>query len=142
MSLAKRKLLDELAMLLQKNIIVKTTDGKLYEGPLLGYDPDTFSICLADARDNEGKIIHRVFLNGSFVAQISATERPFDLKSLASRIEKVFPNMVNLYEEAGMIVVMDRIRVNEKGIQEGSGPAAERVKKVYDEFIKEQKIQK
>jgi small nuclear ribonucleoprotein (snRNP)-like protein len=142
MSLAKRKLLDELAVLLQKNIMVKTTDGKHYDGALIGYDPDTFSICLADAKDNEGKVTHRVFLNGTFVAQISATEKPFDLKSLASRIEKVFPNMVNLYEEAGVIVVMDRIRVNEKGIQEGSGPAAERVKKVFDEFMKEQKIQK
>jgi hypothetical protein len=50
--------------------------------------------------------------------------------------------MVNLYEEAGVIVVMDRIRVTEKGIAEGSGPAAERVKKVFDEFMKEQMGQK
>jgi hypothetical protein len=32
---------------------------------------------------------------------------------------------------------MDRIRVNEKGIIEGSGPAAERVQRVFDEFIRE-----
>jgi len=142
MTLAKRKFLDELAVLLQKSIIVKTTEGKWYEGTLIGYDPDTFGICLADAIDSEGKVIHRVFLNGSFVAQILATEKPFDLKALANRLEKVFPNMVNLYEEAGVIVVMDRIRVTEKGIAEGSGPAAERVKKVFDEFMKEQMGQK
>jgi RNA-processing ribonucleoprotein Sm-like component len=34
-------------------------------------------------------------------------------------------------------VVMDRIRVTEKGIVEGSGPAAERVQKVYEEFLRE-----
>jgi len=45
--------------------------------------------------------------------------------------------MVKLYEDAGVIVVMDKIRVSERGIVEGSGPAAERVKRVYDEFIKE-----
>jgi len=46
--------------------------------------------------------------------------------------------MVRVNEGAGIIVVMDRIRVSEKGIVEGTGPAAERVQKVYDEFIKAQ----
>jgi hypothetical protein len=46
--------------------------------------------------------------------------------------------MVKLSEGAGVIVVMDRIRVSEKGILEGTGPAAERVQKVYDEFIRSQ----
>jgi hypothetical protein len=36
-----------------------------------------------------------------------------------------------------VIVVMDKIRVTEKGLIEGSGPAADRVKKVFDEFRKE-----
>jgi hypothetical protein len=44
--------------------------------------------------------------------------------------------MVKVSEGAGIIVVMDRIRVSEKGILEGSGPAAERVQKVYEEFIR------
>jgi hypothetical protein len=35
-------------------------------------------------------------------------------------------------------VVMDKIRLGEKGMIEGSGPAAERVQKVYEEFMKEQ----
>jgi hypothetical protein len=46
--------------------------------------------------------------------------------------------MVRLSESAGVILVMDRIRVSEKGIIEGAGPAAERVQKVYDEFLREQ----
>jgi hypothetical protein len=46
--------------------------------------------------------------------------------------------MVRLSEGTGVILVMDRIRVSEKGILEGAGPAAERVQKVYDEFIRAQ----
>ena len=46
--------------------------------------------------------------------------------------------MVKVSEGVGIIVVMDRIRVSEKGILEGTGPAAERVQKVYDEFLREQ----
>jgi hypothetical protein len=46
--------------------------------------------------------------------------------------------MVKVNEGAGVILVMDRIRVSKKGILEGSGPASERVQKVYDEFIRGQ----
>jgi hypothetical protein len=35
---------------------------------------------------------------------------------------------------------MDRIRVNEKGIIEGAGPAAERVQRVFDEFMREKGV--
>jgi hypothetical protein len=66
-----------------------------------------------------------------------SVERPFALQALADRIERVFPRMVRLVEGAGVIVVMDKIRLGEKGLIEGSGPAAERVQKVYEEFMKE-----
>jgi hypothetical protein len=72
------------------------------------------------------------------VIQIFSSEKPFDLQALADRLERVFPRMVKTSEGAGVIVVMDRIRVSEKGIMEGSGPAAERVQKVYEEFIRAQ----
>jgi len=92
---------------------------------------------LADAKDESGNLIQRIFLNGSTIAQIYTTEKPFDLQALADRLEKVFPTMVKFYSEAGVIVVMDKIRIGEKGIIEGKGPAAERVQKVYDEFVRE-----
>jgi len=44
---------------------------------------------------------------------------------------------VRFYPEAGVIVVMDKIRVDETGVIEGSGPAAERVQSIYERFIKE-----
>ncbi|MEM3018755.1 MAG: Lsm family RNA-binding protein, partial [Candidatus Bathyarchaeia archaeon] len=61
------------------------------------------------------------------------------LRGLAERLERVFPKLVRLYEEQGVIVVMDRIRVTEKGVIEGSGPAAERVQRIYEEFMRETK---
>jgi hypothetical protein len=61
------------------------------------------------------------------------------LKALASRLEKVFPTMVKLYEDKGFIWVMDKVKLTEQGVMEGSGPAAERVQRVYDQFISEGK---
>ncbi len=132
-----RKFFEELNALLQKTVTVTTIAGKTYIGSLMGYNPDTMSLCLADAKDESGNLIQRIFLNGSTIAQIYTTEKPFDLQALADRLEKVFPTMVKFYSEAGVIVVMDKIRIGEKGIIEGKGPAAERVQKVYDEFVRE-----
>jgi len=123
---------------LQKAVAVSTTDGKNYTGILSGVDSHTLNICLTDAKDESGKLLHKLFLNGGKVAQIFSSEKPFNLQALADRLDRVFPRMVKVSEGAGVIVVMDRIRVSEKGILEGAGPAAERVQKVYDEFIREQ----
>jgi len=138
-SVAQRKFFGELAALLDKTVMVITNDRKEYTGTLIGIIPETLSLCLADAKDEKGMILHRVFLNGNVVAQIVAIERPFNLSALAERLEKVFPTMVRLYEEKGFIWVMDKIKVTEKGVVEGTGPAAERVQKVYDQFISEAK---
>jgi len=136
-SVAERKFMEELSILLQKNVTVQTASGKSYTGILSGVDANTMNICLSDARDETGQPIHKLFLNGQTVLQILSIEKPFDLRSLAERLERVFPRMVKTIEEAGVIVVMDKIRITEKGIVEGTGPAAERVQKVYDEFMKE-----
>jgi len=139
LSVAQRKFFTEVAALVERSVIVATTTGKTFSGTLIGINPDTLSLCLAEAKDEEGKILHRVFLNGNVVAQILSVEKPFDLRALADRLEKVFPTMVKLYEDKGFIWVMDKVKVTEKGVVEGSGPAAERVQKVYEQFISEVK---
>jgi small nuclear ribonucleoprotein (snRNP)-like protein len=136
---AQRKFFTEVTALVDKSVIVATTTGKTYSGTLVGINPDTLSLVLSEAKDEEGKILHRVFLNGSVVAQILSVEKPFNLKALADRLEKVFPTMVKLYEDKGFIWVMDKVKVTEKGVVEGSGPAAERVQKVYEQFVSEVK---
>jgi small nuclear ribonucleoprotein (snRNP)-like protein len=137
MSVVKRKFVGEIGMLLDKTVMVITTDGKKYTGTLSGIDPDTLSLSLSDAKDEKGAITHKVFLNGSILGQILTIEKPFDLKALSERLEKVFPTMVKLYEDKGFIWVMEKIKVTEKGVTEGSGPIAERVQRVYNLFTKE-----
>lgn len=137
MSVAQRRLLTEVGALIDKTVLVVTTDGKSFTGSLLGINPDSLTVCLAEAKDDKGRVIHRVVLNGTVVAQILAVEKPFDLRALSERLEKVFPTLVKLYEDKGFIWVMDKIKLTEKGVVEGSGPAAERVQKVYDQFLSE-----
>jgi small nuclear ribonucleoprotein (snRNP)-like protein len=139
LSIIQRRFFGELSALVDKTIAVKTVDGKIYTGVLVGVNPENMSLCLAEAKDESGASMHRIFLNGSVVAQIFSVEKPFDLRALAERLEKVFPTMVKLYEDKGFIWVMDKVKVTEKGVVEGSGPAAERVQKVYEQFISEMK---
>ena len=139
MSVAQRKFFTEIAALADKTVAVVTTTGKTFNGTLLGINPDNLSLCIADAKDESGHLSHRMFLNGNVVAQISSAEKPFDLKSLAGRLEKVFPTMVKLYEDKGFIWVMDKVKLTEKGVVEGAGPAADRVQRVYEQFMSEVK---
>lgn len=139
MSVAQRRFITEVSALIDKTVTVVTINGKSYSGNLVGVNPDNLSLCLAGARDEKGKVINRVFLNGVVVAQILALEKPFDLRALAERLEKVFPTLVRLYEDQGFIWVMDKIKVTEKGLVEGTGPAADRVQRVYEQFVSETK---
>ncbi len=139
MSVAQRKYFTEVAALAEKIVSVTTTSGKTYTGTLLGINPDNLSLALADAKEEQGKTVNRLFINGNTVAQITTAEKAFDLKALSQRLEKVFPTMVKLYEDKGFIWVMDKVKLTDHGVVEGSGPAAERVQKVYQQFVSEAK---
>ncbi len=141
MSVAQRKLFTELAALADKHVTVTTTTGKKFNGTLLGINPDNLTLCLSEAKDEAGIPAHRIFLNGTTITQISSSEKPFDLAALAQRLEKVFPTMVKLYEDKGFIWVMDKVKLTERGVVEGTGPAAERVQRVYETFMAEAKSQ-
>ncbi|MCL2134251.1 MAG: Lsm family RNA-binding protein [Candidatus Bathyarchaeota archaeon] len=135
MSEAQRKYFTQIAALTEKFVSVTTINGKSFTGTLIGINPDNLSLALTDAKEEKGEKMNRLFINGSIVAQISTADEAFDLKALAQRLEKVFPRMVKLYEDQGFIWVMDKVRVTEHGVTEGSGPAAERVQKIYNQFI-------
>ena len=137
MSVAKRNFFGEIGTLIDRTVMVITVNDKKYTGTLSGIDPDSLSLSLSDAKDEKGTQTHKIFLNGSTVAQIFTIEKPFDLKALSERLEKVFPTMIKLYEEQGFIWVMEKIKVTDKGVVEGSGPIAERAQRVYDLFAKE-----
>ena len=139
MSVAERRYINEVASLIDRNIMVITTNNKTYTGTLLGVNTENLSLVLGNAKDPEGKVIPKAVISGSMVAQILSVEKAFNLSGLAERLERVFPRMVKLYEKEGFIWVMDRVKVTEQGVVEGSGPAAERVQKVHLQFIREAK---
>jgi len=128
------------ATLADKNVAVIINNGKIFNGTLVGINPDNLSLVLGDVKDETGKLLIRLVINGSVVMSISSAEKPFDLKSLANRLEKVFPTLVELNEQAGYIVVMRKVKLTEKGVMDGAGsPAADRVQKVYDSFMSDAK---
>src|SRR5207245_3777391 len=81
--------------------------------------------------------ILKVIINGSVIKEIKLMEKPFDFKALSDRIARVFPGLVKIREDVGAIIVMDKIKVTQAGIEEGSGLAADRVKAIYEEFMRE-----
>jgi hypothetical protein len=86
-----------------------------------------------------GHGILKVILNGSFVKEIKLMEKPFDFKALSDRLARVFPGLVKIREDVGAIIVMDKIKVTQGGVEEGVGLAADRVRAIYDEFMRESK---
>jgi small nuclear ribonucleoprotein (snRNP)-like protein len=132
-----RKFFEELGQLVDKPVVVEDALGKTYEGVLLGFDSQSMSIALGDVKGTQGTLYHRLVLTGNTISKIMATDRPFNLDGLRERLERVFPNMVQFFSEASVIVVMNKIRVNETGIIEGTGPAADRVRDIYNRFIAE-----
>jgi len=122
--------------LLDKTVTVLTTDGKSFTGTLIGFEATSKDLCLSNVKDEKGESYTRVFVYGHSVSIIYTKERLLDLKELAERLERFFPKMVKYLEESRAIVVMDRIRVTEEGV-EGSGPMAEKVRRIYYDFLKE-----
>ena len=62
----------------------------------------------------------------------------YDLRALNERLAKAFPGMTKLREDIGAILVMDSIKVTEKGVVEGADRlSATRVKQIYEEFARE-----
>lgn len=132
-----RKFFEELGQLVGKPVIVEDAAGKTYEGNLLGFDSQSMSLALGSVKGSAGTLYHRLFLTGNNIAKIMATDTPFNLDGLKERLERVFPNMIQYFPEAGVLVVMNKIRVNETGVIEGTGPAASRVQDIYNRFIQE-----
>ena len=128
-----RKFGEEAVQFLGKKVSVETSEQRVYKGTLTGID-ERLDLVLNDV---EGTGILKMIINGAFVKEIKLMEKPFDFKALSERLSKVFPGLVRIREDVGAIIVMDKIKVTETGVEEGSGLAADRVRVIYDEFMRE-----
>jgi len=134
-SAAMRAFQRELSRLIGKLVRV-STENKVYIGRLQGYHPGTLSICLDEAVAGD-ETFHKVFISGSRVSEIALEEEPFDLAGLADELARIFPKGgVRLDTDTGIIMVLERVKVTEKGV-EGTGPVADRVKTIYERVLKE-----
>ncbi|MFL6315546.1 MAG: Lsm family RNA-binding protein [Nitrososphaeraceae archaeon] len=134
-AVVSRKFGEETLQFLGKKVSIETSDQKVYNGTLTGID-DKLDVVL-DNVNVQG--ILKLILNGSFVKEIKLMEKPFDLKALSDRVARVFPGLVKIREDVGAIIVMDKIKVTQAGVEEGFGLAADRVRAIYEEFMRETK---
>src|SRR5918995_396316 len=132
-ALTTRKFYEEILLFVGKKVSIETTYEKNYNATLTAIDEKLDTVL----ENVEGHGILRVIINGSFVKEIKLLEKPFDLKGLADRLSRVFPGLVKIRDDVKAIIVMDKIKVTEHGIEEGTGLAADRVKSIYDEFLRE-----
>lgn len=133
--MASQQFRREFSIFLNEEVKVELKDGSVITGTLRAYDPDTFSLLIEDA-SVKGEFYKSIMVNGSVISIIYLKEKKIDLEALAKKLEEVFPRLVDYKKGLGVIVVMNKIRVTEEGVEGEPGPAFDRVKKIYDEFVK------
>lgn len=131
-----RKFGEELNSFVGKPVSILTTDGKEYGGLILGVD-ERLNLVL-DKVTGAGENVFKIAINGDSIREIRLLAKPFDYKALGDRLNRVFPGLVQVREDIGTIIVMDKIKVTEKGV-EGTGLAVDKAKTIYDEYIRETK---
>ena len=74
-------------------------------------------------------------ISNNYYNFVSVEEEPFPMQALADRIATIFSKgHVNYIEDQNVISILNgKIIIDENGVR-GSGPSAERVKKIYDQF--------
>jgi small nuclear ribonucleoprotein (snRNP)-like protein len=132
-----RKFGEELNAFLGRHVVVVSAEGKEYSGQLMGVD-EKLNLVL-DKVVGAGPNIFKVAMNGVNVREIRLMDRPFDYRALGERLSRVFPGLVSVREDIGAIIVMEKIKVTEKGITEGTGLAADKVKAIFDDYMREPK---
>ena len=132
-ALTIRKFYEEILQFVGKKVSVETTYEKNYSGILTAIDEKLNTVL----ENIEGQGILRIIINGSFLKEIKLLEKPFDLKGLADRLSRVFPGLIKIRDDVNAIIVMDKIKVTEHGVEEGTGLSADRVKSIYEEFMRE-----
>ncbi|EHP69478.1 small nuclear ribonucleoprotein [Metallosphaera yellowstonensis MK1] len=139
---ATRRIQADLNALLDKSVIVRLTNGKQYIGQLSSFEISPFLVSLSSAKDNENNSFHKVILNGSVISEIILKAAPiFDAREFAEILQRnlsLRPGDIKLYDDVGVITVMEKIRVTESGV-EGTGPMAQRIYDLYNDYISKRK---
>ena len=124
----------ELQSLIDKIVKVYCEDDKYFVGQLKGVSEDS-NLILVNAKNEKSKEFTKILLKSSFYNYVSVEEEPFPMQALAERISKIFSKgHVNYIPEQDVISILNgKIIVDENGVR-GSGPSADRVKKIFEQF--------
>ena len=140
--MSAKRILTDLASLIDKTVIVKLSNNKTYSGVLSSFELTPFMIALTNAKDNENNIYYKVILNGNIITEILVKTAPlFDPREFAEILSKELnlrSSDIKVYEEVGIVTILDRIKVSENGV-EGSGPLAQKVYDVFNAYIEKKK---
>ena len=125
----------ELGNLLDALIKVHLSDDRFFVGHMKGVS-DNGDIMIENAKNEKGNLIPKVIVHSGVWKLITVEEEPFPMEALAERIAKIFPaGHVNYVREQNMISILNgKIKVDERGVQ-GEGPSAERIEKIYNQFV-------
>lgn len=135
---ASKRFVAELNNVLGREVQVVLSSGEVYRGVLHAVD-NQLNIVLANATNKSGERFTRVFIMYRYIVHIDSMERRIDMREFAKQAEKIFPGMVKYVEETNTVLIGDKVRVSEIGV-EGIGPVAERAKRLFEEFLKTQGI--
>ncbi|MEZ0289491.1 MAG: Lsm family RNA-binding protein [Sulfolobales archaeon] len=142
---AARRFATELNNIIDKRITVRTYDGKIYKGVLLGVEQSGMHLVLGDVEDEKGNKFHRVFIMGGRISEIFIEELPvFDpdeFANLASQRLGINPVNIKVLRDAGVVMILDRYKISENGV-EGSGALATRIYDLWEEYMKSKKAKK
>jgi small nuclear ribonucleoprotein (snRNP)-like protein len=124
--------------MINMEVIVELRSGQKIKGILKAISPDTLTIVLGDVYLG-GDHYDSIVFSGSNISAIYLKRSKLDLDELRDMLERVFPRMVTYRRDEGVIVVMNKIRVTESGVEGDRGPVYDRVKRIYEEFITRKK---
>ena len=124
----------ELGTLVDKIVKVYIDKDKFFVGQLKGISEDS-NLILINAKNEKSKAFPKLFIRSSSYNYVSLEEEPFPMLALSERIASIFTKgHVDYIEDQNIISILSgKIVVSESGVK-GSGPSAERVKKIYDQF--------
>lgn len=124
----------ELGLLLEKIVKVYLDKDKFFVGQLKGVSEDS-NLILVNAKNEKNKLFPKLFIRNSYYNFISLEDEPFPMKALADRIARIFSKgHVNYIEDQNIISILNgKIIVDEDEVR-GSGPSAERVKTIFEQF--------
>lgn len=142
MSYTTRSLASELVRLIDKRIVVKLVDGKVYTGRLTSFDQTSLHIVLGDVEGSDGGRYHRVIINGSRISEILVQEQPtFNAEEFASVVTQKLglrSDVIKVLTDVNAVIIYDRIKVTEAGV-EGSGSLAQKIYEIYMEYMESKK---